>query len=130
MSKQPRVRVVVADDAEHLRSLLCQALETNYDISVVGQAADGAHALEMVGVHRPDVLLLDLSMPVLDGLEVLRRVSEQHPGVSVVVFSGYGSAALEGTCRDLGAVGYIEKGAPLDQVASSIAQAKDSHNAR
>ena len=123
MTEQAKCNVVVADDAEQLRELLCRALARDPRVNVVGQASDGAEALAVVERAEPDVLLLDLSMPVLDGLEVLRRVRETHPSVAVVVFSGYGSGALESTCRDLGASGYIEKGTPMTTVVEAILNA-------
>lgn len=114
------VRVVVADDAEQLRSLLSKALERTGEIEVVAQVGDGAAALEAVVSLDPDVLLLDLSMPVLDGLEVLRSVRDAGHRTSVVVFSGYGTDHLAETCRRLGARYYLEKGSPLPDVRNCI----------
>lgn len=118
------VRLVIADDAEQLRTLLARALETSGEIEVVGQADDGQAALAAVGDHLPDVLLLDVSMPVLDGLEVLRRVQAEHPDVSVVIFSGYGTRALESTCLSLGAAAYVEKGTPIADLRRVIVSAR------
>ena len=114
------VRVVIADDAEQLRALLARALSKGGDIEVVGQVGDGVSAVQAVADLDPDVLLLDLSMPVLDGLEVLRSVREQHERTVVLVFSGYGSGQLADTCRRLGAAGYVEKGTALPELRKLI----------
>lgn len=118
-----KIRVVIADDAEQLRSLLAVGLCKDGDIEVVGQAGDGASAFVAVAEFRPDVLLLDLSMPVLDGLEVLRRVVEILPEVAVLVFSGYGTVELAETCVELGAKAYLKKGMPMDQLRQAIRDA-------
>ncbi len=114
------VRVVIADDAEQLRTLLARALAKGGDIEVVGQVGDGVSAVQAVAELDPDVLLLDLSMPVLDGLEVLRSVRDQHERTVVLVFSGYGSGQLADTCRRLGAAGYVEKGTALPELRQRI----------
>jgi DNA-binding NarL/FixJ family response regulator len=120
---QSAVRVVVADDAAQLREILVDALGREPDLLVVGQAADGQEALDAVREHQPDVLLLDLSMPVLDGLDVLRRLREVSPQVAVVVFSGYGTPELAQTCTALGAAGYVKKGTPVAELAQVLRDA-------
>lgn len=117
------VRVVIADDAEQLRGLLAGALDKIDGIDVVGQAGDGGAAVASVALLEPDVLLLDLSMPVMDGLDVLRHVREFHPATAVLVFSGYGTGELAQACLDLGAAGYLPKGAPIGELAQRILEA-------
>jgi len=117
------VRLAIADDAEQLRALLVPALEQDPRIVVVGQASDGEEAVNIVRCSNPDVLLLDLSMPMLDGLEVLRQVTAGYPATAVLVFSGYGTSELEATCLSLGAVGYVKKGTPIDNLRQVIISA-------
>lgn len=117
------VRLAIADDAEQLRNLLVPALEQDPRIVVVGQASDGEEAVTVVRDSSPDVLLLDLSMPLLDGLEVLRQVTAGYPGTAVLVFSGYGTAELETTCLSIGAVGYVKKGTPIAELRQVIVSA-------
>jgi len=112
------VRVVVADDAEILRSLLVRAIDRDPRLEVVGQAANGREAVEAVHEFAPDVLLLDLSMPVLDGLGVLALVRDR---CAVVVLTGYGDDDLGAQCRDQGARGFIEKGAPIAGICDVLA---------
>lgn len=127
MSAREPVTVVVADDAEQLRELLSRALEKTGDITVIAKVGDGEAAVEAVRSLEPDVLLLDLSMPVLDGLEVLRSISENSFRTAVVVFSGFGTDHIADTCLRLGARDYLEKGAPIHTVREAILRvAQDS----
>lgn len=114
------LRVVVADDAEILRSLLRRAVDRDDRLEVVAEAANGRDAVALVESLHPDVLLLDLSMPVLDGMGVLRLVGSVCP---VVVLTGYGEGDLGAQCRELGALGFVEKGAPMTVVCDALVAA-------
>lgn len=114
------LRVVIADDAEILRSLLRRAIDRDERLDVVAEAANGKEALEYVSSLRPDVLLLDLSMPVLDGMEVLRQLAGSLP---VVVLTGYGESDLGTQCRELGARGFVEKGVPMQTICDALVAA-------
>ena len=105
-------RVVLVDDAEDLRLIFELTLDASEDFEVVGSAADGREALEVCERERPDVVLLDLSMPVMDGLEALPLLRELLPDAVVVVLSGFDAAHVEQQVLDLGAAAYIEKGTP------------------
>ncbi|MET0236905.1 MAG: response regulator transcription factor [Kibdelosporangium sp.] len=83
------LRVVVADDQASVREGLALMLDLLPDIEVVGAAADGQQALDLVTTQRPDAILLDLHMPVLDGIETARRLTAEHPGVAIVVLTTY-----------------------------------------
>jgi DNA-binding NarL/FixJ family response regulator len=115
-----RVRVVLADDATALRELLVRALQKDERIEVVGTAGDGEEALEVLAREQPDVLVLDVSMPKLDGLGVLRRLAAGGPHCPVVILTGYASGDLADTCSDAGAAAYIEKGAAMAEVRDTI----------
>lgn len=117
------LRVVIADDAEILRSLLRRAIDRDDRLEVVGEAANGREALDLVDSLLPDVLLLDLSMPVLDGMEVLRVLAGNCP---VVVLTGYGETDLGAQCRELGAEGFVEKGAPMQTICDTLVAAAGS----
>ena len=105
-------RVVVVDDADDLRMIFQLTLDATDDFRVVGVAADGREALEVCQRERPDLVLLDLSMPVMDGLEALPLLRERLPDAAVVVLSGFDAGHVEQQVLDLGAVAYIEKGTP------------------
>lgn len=119
-SSDGRLRVVVADDAEILRALLRRAIDRDPRLVVVAEAANGREAVSLVESHRPDVLLLDLSMPVLDGIGVLRALAASCP---VVVLTGYGETDLGAQCRELGAQGFVEKGVPMTTVCEALVAA-------
>src|SRR5436190_16682127 len=114
------IKVFVADDVPDMRALVRFALEDSPDMVVVGEAGNGAEAVEGVGRTRPDVVLLDLSMPELDGLEVIPVVLQQSPETGIVVFSGFEAARMRGPTMELGADRYVEKGRPLDELRAAI----------
>lgn len=103
-------RVLVADDVMELRMLVRMALEQTGDFAVVAEAADGAEAIAEAEKHQPDLVVLDLSMPVLDGLEALPGILGVAPGARVVVLSGFEASKMRDRVLAAGAVAYIEKG--------------------
>jgi DNA-binding NarL/FixJ family response regulator len=109
-------RVLVVDDAANLRELLTILLEAEDDFVVVGVAADGAQAVEKAAELRPDVVLLDLAMPVMDGLQALPELRRLLPTGRLVVFSGYDEESLARAAMDAGADAYIEKGTSVLQL--------------
>ena len=114
------LRIVIADDAEGLRALLVRALQKTEELEVVGEASNGREAIELVRRLTPDALLLDLSMPVLDGMAVLRELAGTVP---VVVLTGYGEDDIGAECRALGARGFVEKGAPVASIRDALVEA-------
>lgn len=114
-------RVVLVDDAADLRLLIGRLLERDGRFDVVGHASDGREGIEAVGIHQPDLCVLDLSMPVMDGLQALPRILERSPRTKVVVLSGLDAGRMEGTARSLGAAGYLEKGAAFARLADTLA---------
>ncbi|CAJ59680.1 Putative two-component system response regulator [Frankia alni ACN14a] len=103
-------RVVVVDDADGVRELLCLLLSTEPDFVVVGAAANGAEAIDEVVRTAPDLVLLDLAMPVLDGLGALPRIRRVAPYATVVIFTGFSEDALLDRVLALGADALLEKG--------------------
>ncbi len=113
-------RVVVVDDTPDLRELLRLALERAGDFQVVGEAGNGREAVEVVRQLRPDVVLLDIAMPVMDGLEALPLVREVCPAATVVMLSGFGSTEMTTRAIEGGAHGYIQKGQSLKSTIAQI----------
>ena len=114
------LRVVVADDQASVREGLVLLLGGLPDIEVVGAAADGQQALELVGRHQPDAILLDLRMPVLDGIAAIRRLTAEHPGVAVVVLTTYVDETLVLDALRSGARSYITKDADRTDIARAL----------
>ena len=105
----------------HLR----YALETDPRMQVVGEAADGREGARMIAELQPDVVLLDLSMPEMDGLEAIPEISSSAPDTAIVVFSGFAAERMRDPALSSGADRYIEKGAPLDEVISTVREVAD-----
>ncbi|MFB7669742.1 response regulator [Kitasatospora sp. NPDC056138] len=114
------VRVVVADDQAVVREGLMILLDTVPGIDVVGGAANGAEAIARTVELRPDAVLMDLVMPVLDGVEATRRITEELPGVAVVVLTTLADEDKIIDALQAGALGYLTKDAGKDQIARAI----------
>jgi DNA-binding NarL/FixJ family response regulator len=118
-----RIRVAICDDVREFRELMRFGLDDDPAIEIVGEAADGLEAVQVVGELRPDVVLLDLSMPKLDGLEVIEAVRERAPNSRIVVLSGFAATRMEQLVLERGAVRYLEKGTPLAEIREAIHEA-------
>jgi DNA-binding NarL/FixJ family response regulator len=114
------VRVILADDHALVREGTAELLERAGGIRVVGQAADGLEALRLVQSLRPDVLLLDLAMPGLDGIELARRVRQVAPATAVVALSAHDEEAYVLAMLEAGAVGYLSKASRGQQVVQAV----------
>lgn len=109
--------------------LLRVRLEFEGPIDVVGEAADGIEALEEVVRTRPDVVLLDLSMPRMDGLEACARIREAHPDIRIVILSGWGEATMGSQAESAGADAYVQKGASIAEVVGAVLDTRAGANA-
>ena len=114
------LRVVIADDQASVRQGLVLLLGGLPDIDVVGAAVDGAHALELVAEHEPDTILLDLHMPILDGIETTRRLVAEHPGVAIVVLTTYADDTSVRDALQAGARSYLTKDADRADIARAL----------
>ena len=117
------LRIVVADDQATVREGLVVLLDLLPDIDVVGSAADGEEALRLVAAERPDAILLDLHMPVLDGIEATRRLSERHPEVAVVVLTTYDDDSSILAALQAGARSFLTKNADRADIAQALRSA-------
>jgi DNA-binding NarL/FixJ family response regulator len=116
----PPLRIIVADDQASVREGLVLLLGGLPDIEVVGAAADGEQAVELVAAHQPDAILLDLHMPVLDGIGATRRLSAEHPGVAVVVLTTYADDGSVLDALQAGARSYLTKDADRVDIARAL----------
>ena len=114
------IRIVLADDHPIVREGLASVLETQPDFEVVGQANDGAEAVDVVGALRPDVVLLDLEMPQLDGVQALRAMRAADPGTKALVFTAFDTDERIIGAVQAGARGYLLKGAPREELFGAI----------
>lgn len=120
-----RQRVLVVDDAANLRELLTVLLEAEDDFEVVGTAGDGRQALDAADRLEPDVVLLDLAMPVMDGLQALPTLRARLPQARIVIFSGFEQEALAHEAIAAGADAYIEKGASVTHLVARLRELRD-----
>jgi DNA-binding NarL/FixJ family response regulator len=116
----PVVSVYLCDDVPELRQLLRIVLEEDPDLRVVGEAGDAETGIEEIAELQPAVVLLDLSMPGLDGLEALPLIRRAAPDTSVIVFSGFTEERMASLVLERGAARYIEKGEPLEEVRRAV----------
>jgi DNA-binding NarL/FixJ family response regulator len=114
------LRVVVADDQSSVREGLVLLLGLVPDIDVIGAAANGLEALDLVAELRPDAILLDLHMPVLDGIETTRRLTEQHPDVAIVILTTYADDDSVLAALRAGARSYLTKDADRADIARAL----------
>jgi DNA-binding NarL/FixJ family response regulator len=121
MSLASPIRVVLVDDSADLRSLVRMTLDREPDFTVVAEAADGASGVEAVAAYKPHLVLLDIAMPVMDGLQALTLIREDSPGSIVVMLSAFtGSSGAIDRALALGAHGYIEKGGGVPEMIADL----------
>lgn len=120
------ISIVLVDDAPDVRTLVRTRLRLSKLFDVVGEAGSGREAIETARAHQPDLLLLDVSMPDMDGLDALRDLAEVAPTTKVVMFSGFEEQGLADRSRQLGAVDFVEKSVPVDELIDRlVAAARD-----
>ena len=114
------VRVLLADDHAIVRRELVRLLGEEPGIEVVGEAASGREALEVADRVQPDVVLMDVSMPDMDGVEAARRLIAQQPDVKVIGLSMYEDGKLKQRMQEVGAVDYVSKGGDIDVLIQAV----------
>ena len=113
-------RTLLADDVFDLRFMVRLALERSGKFEIVGEAENGQEAIDLARAHKPDLVLLDISMPVMDGLEALPKVLDACGRCKVVMLSGFEASRLGATALELGAAGYLEKGVAPRQLITEL----------
>jgi YesN/AraC family two-component response regulator len=119
---QERCKVLIADDNDRARNGLRALLAIRQEIEIVGEAADGREAVQMVREHQPDVVLMDARMPHVDGLEATRQIKDRWPEIRVVVMSMYASHRV--AALTAGAEGFLSKGCTTKELLSAILETR------
>ncbi len=124
-----RFGVLLVDDVADLRLMLRLNLEGSGRFAILAEAADGEEGVKLAEDHQPDLVLLDIAMPVMDGLEALPRIRNVAPGTRVVILSGFEEAQLGGKALGLGASAYLEKTLPPEQLVARLVELMNGNGA-
>ncbi|HVO70782.1 MAG TPA: response regulator transcription factor [Aggregatilineaceae bacterium] len=118
---EPRhIRVIVADNHQVVRAGLAVALQAQPDLDLVGEASDGAEALEVCARTQPDVVLMDLVMPGMDGVKAMQAIHQAYPQVQIIVLSSFGKEELGKAALWAGATIYLSKDVTGEELAAAI----------
>jgi DNA-binding NarL/FixJ family response regulator len=121
------IRVLLVDDHRLVRAGLTSLLGAAADVEVVGEAADGAEAVDVAASVAADVVLMDLSMPVMDGVAATRRLLVEHPELRVVVLTSFSDQARVRDALAAGAIGYVLKDCRPDELLAAVRSAAQGH---
>jgi len=117
---EPQIRLLVADDHPAILDAVAQFIAEEEDIELVARAADGEQALRLIETRQPDVAVLDIRMPKLGGIEILRKLAEAKNALPVILFTGYPERGLLLECLDVGARGFVLKESPLADLMRAV----------
>jgi NarL family two-component system response regulator LiaR len=120
MQEKPLIRVLVAEDHAVVREGLCSLLTARYGVQVVGEAADGLEAVEKAQSLQPDVILMDLAMPRMPGLEAILKIREKNPNARILVLTSSSEDGKVSAALKAGAMGYLLKDSGVDDLAHAI----------
>ena len=117
------ISVFLVDDVPELRELIRFGIEDDPGFEVVGEAGDGRGALEGIAETRPAAVLLDLSMPDMDGFAAIAEIRSRAPEIAIVILSGFSAARMSESALERGADGYVEKGTPIEELRRTTRRA-------
>jgi NarL family two-component system response regulator LiaR len=128
MTDGKRIRILLADDHDMVRRGLAVFLQAFPDMQLVGEAADGVEAIEQCQKVHPDVVLMDVMMPGMDGIEATRRIRAQYPYVQVLMLSSSNDEDLVKSAIQAGAIGYVLKDISTNEMADALRNAAQGHS--
>jgi YesN/AraC family two-component response regulator len=123
-------RVLVADDSEVVRRGICQILRSQADIEVICEASDGADAVRKAREHRPDVVLMDITMPVMNGFDAARYIKNEFFSILILVVSQFDSAPFAREAVAAGASGYVVKSNASTELIPALRKIHSQHRAK
>ena len=118
--KSRRINILLVDDHKIMRQGLSSLLQFESDLNIVADAENGEQALELARLHRPDVVIMDVNMPVMNGIDATRILTKEMPLVKVIALSMHQDGDAAGAMRDAGAVAYLTKGGPSEDLVEAI----------
>jgi NarL family two-component system response regulator LiaR len=117
------INILLVDDHAVVRSGLSKFLLVNKDLKLVGEASDGLEAVQMVSLHKPDVVLMDLMMPGMDGVTATHEIHQKHPNVKVIVLTSFHDQNMVQGALQAGAIGYLQKNVTAKELGIAIRSA-------
>lgn len=123
MNKQTPIRVMLVDDHDMVRSGLAVFLETFDDLALVGEAASGEDAIRLVETLQPDIILMDLVMPGMNGVDTTHAIRQAHPHIQIVALTSFDEKELVQNALQAGAISYLLKNASIDELSDAIRSA-------
>ncbi len=117
------IRVMLVDDHAVVRSGLSKFLKVNKDLQLVGEASDGEEAIQLVSLHKPDVILMDLMMPGVDGVAATREIHKKHPEIKIIALTSFSDQNMVQGALQAGAIGYLQKNVTAAELANAIRSA-------
>ena len=119
------ITILLVDDHAVVRSGLSKFLMVNKDMQLVGEASDGAESMQMVALHKPDVVLMDLMMPGMDGITATREIHQKYPNVKVIALTSFAEQNMVHGALQAGAIGYLQKNVTARELGNAIRSAHD-----
>jgi DNA-binding NarL/FixJ family response regulator len=126
-TRTSRTRILLCDDTKDIRVLLHSEFDLHDDLEIVGEAENGREAIRLAESHHPDVVVLDLAMPEMDGLEALPEIRRVSPDSDVIVLSSYDSGSIQNRVIELGACRFIDKGRLPWEIADAVHEVAEQH---
>lgn len=117
------IKVLIVDDHAVVRSGLSKFLKVNKDLQLVGEASDGKEAIQLASLHAPDVVLMDLMMPGIDGVAATREIHKKHPSIKVIALTSFSDQNMVQGALQAGAIGYLQKNVTAAELANAIRSA-------
>ena len=121
------IKVLLVDDHAVVRSGLLRFLMVTKDLKLVGEASDGAEAVQLVSLHKPDVVLMDLMMPGTDGITATREIRQKYPSVKIIALTSFAEQNMIQGALQAGAVGYLQKNVTAAELGNAIRSACAGH---
>jgi len=128
MSSNPKIRVLLVDDNDVLRSGLVVLIDTFDDLELVGEASTGVEAVEFCARVQPDIVLMDLKMPVMDGVTATKIITERFPSIQVIALTSFEEEPLFRSAKEAGVYSFLLKNVNIDTIANTIRSAYAKRN--
>src|SRR5512143_12660 len=117
------IRILLVDDHAVVRSGLTKFLMVNKDLQLVAEASDGLEAVQLAGLHQPDVILMDLMMPGMDGITATREIHQKYPHIKVIALTSFSEQNMVQGALQAGAIGYLQKNVTVAELGNAIRSA-------